>query len=127
MAYVWRVETKNGEGVYSCDAANYALGIIDDEGSDRHPPPQSDPSLADWWDMMSLDVAERYFFGFTTLAQYRAWFFTRESRKRLAEHPSGVRLVKYWVHPAYLKRGDYQTVFLRDMAVKMEERACDYI
>ena len=127
MAYVWRVETKNGEGVYSCDAANYALSSTDDGDSDRHPIPQFDPSLADWWDTVPLDVTERFFFGFTTLAQYRAWFSTRESRKRLAEHSSGVRLVKYWVHPAHLKRGGCQAVFLRDVAVKMVERACDYI
>lgn len=127
MAYVWRIETKKGEGVYSCGAASYALGIIDDVDSYRHPAPYYDPPLADWWDMMSPDVAKRYFFGFTTLAQYRAWFYTRKSRKRLAAHPSGVRLVKYWVHPKHLKRGDCQAVFFRGMAVKMEERACDYI
>ena len=127
MAYVWRVETKSGEGVYACDAALYALGSTDDGDSDRHPVPQFDPALSDWWDSLTFNTARKCFFGFTTLAQYRAWFSTRESRRRLAEHPSGVRLVKYWVHPAYVRRGECQAVFLRGMSVKMEERACDYI
>lgn len=63
------------------------------------------------------------YFGFASLAQYRAWFFKRAARKALAD--GGIVLRQFVVPEDAFLRGMNQAVFLRAEANMIQERSPD--
>lgn len=109
MAYIWRFEDDEGQGVYCFNVeeigdityAEYAgFGV---GANAAHPmPPES------WlWD-------HQYYYGFASLEQARKWMYDDEWLERLEE--VGVMLVKYSARKQFIKKNDHQVAFFRDKA-----------
>lgn len=131
MRKIWRLETKSGKGVYAhrgdCDRVMDAFYAIDgDWSTDRHPCPHDDVVLREIWNSLTRDYTfanNPWYFGFASLAQYRAWFFTRKSRRILGE--AGIVLRLYEVPVEDYRRGMNQAIFMRRCQRLVQERSPD--
>lgn len=127
MAYVWRLEDERGRGVYTAAGAlTYGYRFK------KRPWPTQDKKLApawleingpggDWYE--PNESARDWVFGFSSLAQLRDWFGSREHRAILADR--GIKLNRYSVPRQYLHKGDTQAVFRRSEAKLLGERVLD--
>ena len=118
MRKIWRLEHKDGAGIYASGIAVCVMESI--LASARHPMPHDDVGLRDvWGDVGSCD----WYFGFASLAQYRAWFFKRAHRKAFEMAGAVLRL---YVVPAHsYHRGMNQAIFIRAQAHVVQERSPD--
>lgn len=126
MAYVWRVQTLDGSGAYMEDACDFAY---DCDG--RHPGPYNDIGLQFFWSSLTTGQRSEWFFGFKSLAQYKAWFHKASWRSHLAKfknsYGEGLYLVRFKVRDEDLVRGFSQVIFRRAMAQEIDIRACDEV
>ena len=106
---IYRLETTEGIGVYMSDAWEHAT-CTDSTCSDRHPSPLLDPALQKFQD-------EDYF-GFASIAQYRAWVYKAAWRRALFDE--GIELVVYEVERQLVTFGEVQCVFMRSKANVIE-------
>ncbi len=131
MPYVWRLEDENGVGIYAlCGAAREALDLCrdgctsDDDGvfgASPHPSPCVDPLLRGPWSRIWPD---KWFFGFTSLRQFRAWVPIAKARRQIADDK--VLLRKYKAARKDYHAGSAQALFRRDRCVLIETRRVDY-
>jgi hypothetical protein len=111
---IFRIETDEGKGPYQ---RGWCMRTIAE--CRRHPVPQDDSGLADFW--KHCGDKDSMFFGFGTTAQMRAWFYQDSWLKTL--HEEGYQLSTYeiddepdvhgYVHACI---GNTQAVFRRDRA-----------
>lgn len=110
---VWRLE-RNNVGVFhssilsampSCMTEGYRKG-----NPWAHPTPSQE----------GLKFNKAWFCGFSSLAQYRLWFNTREQRAFLTRQ--GVVLKQYEVDPCHVQRGKAQTIFRKAYAKHVASR-----
>lgn len=85
----------------------------------RHPLPESDYGLREWREMHSRSARERFFFGFNSVKQARAWFYNWDVLNIMKEH--GGKLVAYAVVDEHVHVGYAQTVFTIEHAVLVAE------
>ena len=125
MAIVWRLEDKNGVGMYMNCKLNRAYelaGNFNCNDPSRHPSPMFDNKLG--FDHIHPAEQDNYFFGFASLSQMKQWVYIPEVRRQLSL--LGILLVKYNVPREYYRRSPFQVVFRREWATKVSSRAPDY-
>lgn len=87
---VLRFEQSDGCGVY------YGGGVANDYvEAERHPLPEQDGGLRQWYEEHNEEGRYNYLFGFGTLAQARAWFYNWDCLE--AMQADGDRLKVYAV------------------------------
>lgn len=128
MPCVWRLETENGNGPYclfqggECDLHEF-IGLP--FSPQRCPEPKADFAcyqlLRRWILFGDCMISPRDVrFGFSSLRQYLAWFFTQPARRNLSR--LGVQLVRYEVDSHSVFWGEKQIAFDRLRARKIEYR-----
>lgn len=123
-ATVWRVETANGTGAYTT-MAQWSMEDFSERyrqgARERCPAPMNDPLLGDFWADLGC-YRHNWYFGFSTLAAAKVWFFDA----KLLRHFDDIALLlrKYRVPAEYVKRGTTQTIFLGCKAQLVETRTC---
>lgn len=109
--FCYRLE-HNGEGIYNASVEVHPSNQDWDKAPCRspHPPPNHDPMLRDIWE----DLSDRrpYYFGFSSMEQFRRWFFDPEYLIRA--QASGVRICIYQTDDFYI--GDTQMIFRKETA-----------
>lgn len=112
MKLILRFEQPDGMGIYQ------GTSYIPYDAA-RHPLPESDYGLRKWREMYSRSARERFFFGFNSVKQARAWFYDRNVLNIMEEH--GCKLVAYAVEDEHIHVGYAQTVFMIEHAVLVAE------
>lgn len=124
----YRIEDERGYGMYRSGVAPGCVQDMQpfcmDTEQDRHPTPRNDERL---WDQVKdrglsdncffcqlNSKAEKYFFGFSSKKQLRAWIYKRKWRVELAK--SELLLVIYEVTDFII--GDTQAMFVRANTTK---------
>lgn len=119
MAFIYRLETLAGRGVYSANVIGKAMEEFDVDlyyDISRHPSPDNDVRLQDvWW---SLPNQDPWYFGFSSKAQMQRWFYRADIRRYLASQ--GIVMNKYEVPNAFFHRGMNQAIFRKDKAKLVE-------
>ena len=111
---VYRIELEDGTGVYRSSKGNLWNKITDSMVDfSCHPRPQEDPVLN--YDEL-FDV--KFSFGFSSIEQYKNWFFNPYWRKELSKY--GVFLSLYEVDKEHFRNGQKQIIFRKDHAVLKE-------
>lgn len=122
MPFVYRLETRHGQGVYSGTTvvraqSKFHVDLYYDV--ERHPSPNNDARLSDVWRKLTmLGKDQSYYFGFSSKAQMRRWFFRADIRRFLAEQ--GIVMNKYEVSKQAFHRGMNQAIFRKDQARLVE-------
>ena len=130
MPNVWRLETLEGKGVYDAGVALQFPPTLGDIYYAPHTPsPNTDPDLCKAWNSFRNEGTEtRWYFGFSTLKGYTAWFKTKAARRWFAKEWSGVVvLARYKVPKEFYVKGAKQCLFRRDSAVLIDRRAPDHV
>lgn len=119
MKTVYRLEhSHSGRGVYRTGAASIASEKMNfKEALKRHLTPNEDPGLRDFW--LNLKHAYNWYFGFSSINQYKDWFFTEESRAQL--HIEDIVLRVYEVPDDSYKKGRAQVVFIKAQAKLVQQ------
>lgn len=108
MALIYRIETREGKGVYH--AVDTAWDIY--PGELKHPGPYADSGLTEYWDECTDKSAHH--FGFRDKAQMRSWFYRDEWLAIAKNH--GCILAVYDVQEGFYQVGHAQAVFRKDRA-----------
>ena len=122
----YRIEDERGRGMYRSWAAPDCVQEmqpgVSDKGNKRHPTPNSDETL--WEQAKDAGLvtyyndfhskAEKFFFGFTSKKQLKAWIFKKEWRKKLAN--SELMLVTFQASEYII--GETQVMFVKNEATK---------
>lgn len=127
MTFVWRVETLAGDGPYKGMGPAlqaHIKGMQTIAEAQRHPKPELDDGLKEFWSSLNVLESTAWSFGFKTLEQYLRWFYTRISRDIL--DAEGAVLRRFKIGGQYVRIGDAQAIFLKDYAELVEERACNF-
>lgn len=103
MRFILRFEI-NGIGVYHSKVTS-----ILNYNRDRHPLPDEDGGLCDWYDETPDYERDTYFYGFSSLSQARAWFYSKRDIKILSKNDA--RLQVYAVPDDAVVVGFTQAVF----------------
>jgi len=116
---VYRLESPDGQGVYSNGAARTICEKLDNENlafdlSYHHPMPRQDSKLIESVGAKSGDTyVENGKFGFTSYDQYRAWFYSDEFLEKCEEYK--LLLCVYEAETVY--EGFTQCIFLNGKKV----------
>lgn len=104
---IWRVETRDGYGMYFYDSLTRKAGLSM-VFSERHPSPFQDSILSLRWETTCLSGgSNRWFFGFGTLEQLKRW--TDSHRLKMDECGFVVRVYSVYKRSSII--GDKQAVF----------------
>lgn len=105
MTKIYRVHQEGDvhRGLYRCDT------MVDMELQEciRHPTPDQDAALSDFWCSMDWLKQGNYYFGFKSIAQLKSWIYRQEWRDQL--HLDNVVISIIECDEAHL--GDTQAVF----------------
>lgn len=108
----YRVEWPDGEGLYRKGAAGLGQELSDFE---RHPLPEEDPALVDYYDS-AMGQGHAYFrFAFKSLDQLKYWIYRTEWRQYL--HKQGLRVAVIEADGHY---GDTQAMYEHNTRVDIE-------
>lgn len=111
---VFRIEDANGKGMYGGGMWDQVVGPHGEP--DRHPCPNEDSRL--WGNYLKRpEVVYDFHFGFSSIAQLRAWLYQDEWLERM--HELGGVLKVYDVDDEHVVLGNAQVMFLKGQA-----RAC---
>lgn len=113
MTLVYRVENKDGIGMYRGDAYNCTFKMY----GQRHLAPSEDAELCDFWDDTSLAERDALRFAFATIDQLRAWIYHIGWRRAL--HKIGLVVSVY--DAEFVHSGATQCVFKIATAKKVGE------
>jgi len=127
MPKIWRVETVKGYGPYDSGACDKMRKKGFEVYNARHTPaPDYDPHFGSNWEKMRIKKHHtHYFFGFSSLKQYRDWFKHKACREIMADF--NLQLVKYDCPADAMFAGEKQVIFLKNMAKVTEIRQVNYI
>jgi hypothetical protein len=114
---IWRLETKDGRGVY--ESGHYWK--VADHEPDRHPTPFLDLGL----DFNSWEEIGKFHFGFASIEQYTQWMYRRKWRMGFEE--KDLVLSRYEVPVRHSRVGDKQAVFKKKYAKLIEQRSPAYM
>lgn len=119
MNLVYRLEhRRSGRGVYSTGVAGTVYDKMPfQEALKRHLTPGEDPGLRNFW--LNLTHPSDWYFGFSSIDQYKEWFFTEESRAQL--HFEDIVLRVYEVPDDSYKQGCVQVVFIKNQAKLVQQ------
>lgn len=110
---VFRIEDKNGNGIYRTEHAHMLYELDDQCFGQAHPHPNRDDKLYHHWDNLVLFGDYRnYYFGFSTMEQLRRWMFDKAVNQKL--HDAGIVISIYQTEDYYI--GDTQMMFRRSTA-----------
>lgn len=129
---IWRVEDRERGGPYRTDCAHQMdeAYLAARKGGDgrtvyEHPGPRDNgergSALYRQAELPLHDPLRGWVFGFATLKQYRAWFFSRHHARVGSE--LGFSLVRYRVPAVDVVDGHHQLIFRPESAVEVERRA----
>ena len=128
---VVRIEHERGHGPYMAsegmNSAYITCGydIPDAWRSDsRHPTPNVDPPLSDWWQKLNPSIALEYLFGFADEAQMREWIGYPEVLTTLRSY--GYVLAEYECEDRYVRHGSKQVVFNERRAKRVSKRPLEW-
>lgn len=126
MAFLYRIESFNHDGLYSNPASQlYSslstyLGLSSLNPSDYHPSPIRDRKLykGGWSD---LENRSEYHFGFSSYKQLNSWLTNEQiaSIDSFKNDRYGYRIAIYYVDDKHLIDGDHQCVFLFKKAIRI--------
>lgn len=114
---IYRMESDSGVGMYRAAYCGPVYSLDQQAGYERHPAPTQDAGMSAQWGDLRPSQREKYFFGFSSLAQWRRWLYTDEVLDYL--YGAGVRLAVYDVPDESCIVGFTQAVFLMSDAVKL--------
>lgn len=119
MAFVLRLELQScRQGVYTSGVLSDCEQILEIQFQDnnwRHPNPYHDSLLSETWE--TLMDWNKFKFGFSTYAQYRAWFYSNEILAEMQKR--GVVLSIYKVEEHYV--GHTQAIYRESTATLVAE------
>lgn len=128
---VVRIEHQRGHGPYvggqGMNAAYNECGyaVPDAWRSDsRHPTPQVDEGLRDWWTEVKPAIQSEYLFGFADEAQMREWVGYPEVMAVLRNY--GYVLAEYECDARYVRHGAKQSVFNSHRAKRVSTRPLEW-
>ncbi len=107
---IYRIENKEGEGLYTAFPVGSYPRIEMNEDK-RHPPPFDDDKIRQTW----TDLLDRLNFGFASMDQLRFWVYKREWREDL--HKKGMSIKRITANGVH---GDTQAVFLPETRKDIE-------
>lgn len=134
MPKIWRLEDKQGFGVYTAPNSPFdnekfccLLGLNPSSSKfnpSRHPSPRSDKLLCQNVSRLFLETQLANFqapfvYGFSSLSQYKNWFYVKKARLMLDQF--GIFLHQYGVSAENLYRGSAQICFSRPHAILLQE------
>ena len=114
---VYRVEDKNSYGPYRGPKRGFPSIYTDAE---KHPVLDEDPGISRKDCERVWKDSSKWRFGFRSKRQFRAWFYKKDFRDRLAK--VGFNLQLYLVPKTSVILGDKQAVFIVDDAVKVFDK-----
>jgi hypothetical protein len=104
MPFVYRVENKRGQGMYSGNNTEF-LRVSDA----NHPGPTDDAKLIANAESKGIRVYPDYLFGFNSIKQLRKWLYKDEWLHKLHEAEYGLSVI--YVHDEDFIDGDTQVVY----------------
>ncbi len=120
---IWIVESepsRQGPYVSSDPHVREARRLLD---FDVTPTPCNDSLLSPHWSKLTKGQKEWYF-GFSSLAQFKQWFHSVLIRQKLAQ--GGMKLCKYSVPSNEVRLGNTPLCFRRSVSKLIETRPPDY-
>lgn len=118
---VLRLENDYGKGVFQ-DGGIYDMyqHLSPDSGAHMSPSPNSNPNP--WGDRGLMGINCDQFCGFKDWEQYRLWFTHPDMDEALAK--CGVQMSTYEVRDDLVKVGQFQVLFLKCAAIKVDRQPC---
>jgi hypothetical protein len=122
MAFVLRLELQSSrQGVYTSGVladCEQTLNIRFQDNDRKHPSPYEDSLLyGNWIHLLNSFQYDKFKFGFSTYAQYRAWFYSNEILAEMQKR--GVVLSIYKVEEHYV--GHTQAIYRESTATLVAE------
>lgn len=115
---IYRIEhPESGEGPYAGGDVCWGDHF---PGSERHPSPEDDSGLEDFWLRLGFDERREWSFSFSSIAQLRAWFY--QDSWLQAMHEAGFKLTVWEVEPGGWQLGHAQAIFRKADARKIREQ-----
>lgn len=118
MELIIRFETYYDGGIYQDHDTGWAV----DYDSKKHPLPNQDSGLQQWYQDNDEEERYGYSFGFNSLTQARAWFYNYAWLEKLDVLEA--KLVVYAVRQQHIVEGYAQTVFVKREAERIAEFPC---
>mgnify|MGYP000315436473 CR=1 FL=1 len=122
MAIVYRIESRDGVGLYSTksknvyeDSLSTFLGLSNLYPDKLHPSPMWDKKMSNKWGI--LEDKEIYYFGCSSIKQLRNWLSDEQLRMIKNYDSSSHKIVIYDVDDEHFIDGKTQCAFIKEKAI----------